>query len=223
MGAKPERGAGAISKSGKIRGGGLTETRLAVMLGDMNRLHAPLLPRSAGFTLIELMVTVMIAVIVTAWAVPSFTHMIASGRLTAAANEVVLSLAKTRATAASLNTSTQWCGDSNNSDALGKACDTATSDGSGLGGAAIRLNGGVATLITTPVAGTGDVTLAHGAIQAIRFLPVGLGVDPENPTAGPYSGVLVDLCIPGDKDNHRVISMTTGSVISVATTSGSCS
>jgi len=47
---------------------------------------------NAGFTLIELMVTVSIAAILIGMAIPSFTDTIASNRLTANANEMVTAL-----------------------------------------------------------------------------------------------------------------------------------
>jgi type IV fimbrial biogenesis protein FimT len=197
----------------------LTRRLLTLMLAPMIRPFA--YTRTTGFTLIELMVTVLIAVIVTAWAIPSFSRLVASSRLTSSTNNVILTLAQARASATSLNITTQWCGTANNVDVLGAACTAATAGGNGVGGLTLRLSNGAGVPISGSIATIGKVTISQGP-QAIRFSPLGLGVDPVNPTAGPYTGTVEDLCIPGTTNNHRVISMTTGSVVSVSTTSGAC-
>src|SRR5258708_33378493 len=55
--------------------------------------------RSAGFTVVELVVTISIAAILTTVAVPSFSGLIASQRAKTVASELFASLLKTRAEA----------------------------------------------------------------------------------------------------------------------------
>lgn len=62
-----------------------------------------------GFTLVELMVTVAVLAIVMAVAVPSFTNLINSNRLTAQANEVLAGLILARTEAIKRNESMVFC------------------------------------------------------------------------------------------------------------------
>ena len=63
----------------------------------------------SGFTVLELMVTVGVASILLAIAVPSFNQLIATNRLTAQANEVVAALNFARSEAIKRNTSVSFC------------------------------------------------------------------------------------------------------------------
>ncbi|WP_215395794.1 GspH/FimT family pseudopilin [Rheinheimera oceanensis] len=62
-----------------------------------------------GFTLVELMVTVAVLAIVMAVAVPSFTNLINSNRLTAQANEMLAALILARTEAIKRNESIVFC------------------------------------------------------------------------------------------------------------------
>jgi type IV fimbrial biogenesis protein FimT len=65
--------------------------------------------RGAGFTMVELMVTVAVASILLAVAVPSFNQMIVSGRLTAQANELVTALSLARSEGIKRNANVTFC------------------------------------------------------------------------------------------------------------------
>lgn len=69
----------------------------------------------AGFTMIELMITVALASILLAVAVPSFNQMIVSGRLTAQTNEMVAALSLARSEAIKRNANVTLCRADNNS------------------------------------------------------------------------------------------------------------
>jgi len=62
-----------------------------------------------GFTLLELMVTVAVLAIITALALPSFTNLISSSRLTSSANEMVALLQSARTAAISNRASSVVC------------------------------------------------------------------------------------------------------------------
>ena len=63
----------------------------------------------AGFTIVELMITVAVASILLAIAVPSFNQMIVSGRLTTQANEMVGALSLARSEAIKRNANVTFC------------------------------------------------------------------------------------------------------------------
>lgn len=65
--------------------------------------------RAAGFTIVELMITVAVASILLAVAIPSFNQMIVSGRLTAQANEMVAALTLARSEAIKRNANITFC------------------------------------------------------------------------------------------------------------------
>lgn len=63
----------------------------------------------AGFTLVELMVTIALASILLAIAVPSFNQMIVSGRLTAQSNDMLAAINLARSEAIKRNASVTLC------------------------------------------------------------------------------------------------------------------
>lgn len=68
------------------------------------------LPAMAGFTLVELMITLVVAAVVLGIAVPNFTGMVNSSRLTAQANELVTGIQLARSEAIKLNRQVSFCG-----------------------------------------------------------------------------------------------------------------
>lgn len=176
--------------------------------------------KHAGFTLVELVVTLAVAGVLIGIAVPSYNRMIAANRLSTAANAFVASLNSTRLEAVRRNRPTQFCSNStakNSSDTLGAACATA-------GGAAFALNSdGTTTRLQSAPAIPNSVTVASG-ITALRYSGQGLGRTPTG--NAPYTGLLADISLSQiSTNNHRCIYVTTGSIVSVCTRSfstGAC-
>lgn len=77
------------------------------MRADFDMVHAA--RGQAGFTLVELMITIVVAAIIISLAVPSFTGIINSNRLAAPANALLSGFQNARATAMSRNTRVVLC------------------------------------------------------------------------------------------------------------------
>lgn len=184
--------------------------------------HKPMAARRhvRGFTLVELMITVTIAVVLIMIAVPSFKTIMLSNKLTTTANDLVFAINSARMEAIKRNTSTQLCSNSasanttGTTDALGNACTTET-------GAVYVLT----TPLPTPVlAGTPGITAPlqlSGDLTALRFTAQGLGQ--QVGTSIPYNSTVVDICTSQmSTDNHRKITMAAGSILATTPYSGAC-
>lgn len=173
--------------------------------------------RGEGYTLIELIITMLIAVILITIAVPSFKNMILSSRLTTSANDLVGAVRVARMEAIKRNANTQMCSDSattNTGDALGAACGTQA-------GAVYALVNGSPVLVGAPATGIDTPLKLNGALKAVRY--GGLGLGQTIGTTTPYTGLVADLCTASMSDNnHRVITMTAGSLLATTTTTGPC-
>jgi type IV fimbrial biogenesis protein FimT len=182
-----------------------------------------------GFTLVELMVTIIVAAILTAIAVPNFRNLILSNRLTTTANEVVDALNTARMEAVKLNAQVQFCSDlasKNGSDTLGQTCGSTNSTAIWMMQTGttqpLQVRTGVPGLVQQA---STDIQLGNGsggAINAVRYTGLGLGYTPGSSV--PISAAtIVDLCTSKlSSDNHRVITITAGSVIATTTTTGAC-
>ena len=109
----------------------------------------------SGFTLVELMVTLALAAILTTMAVPSFTSMTKNNRLTAQANQLVTSLNLARSEAINRRTTINVAATdaSNSSNEWGKGWSVAVNGGSTLriipsleGGSTLDGNNGISTI-----------------------------------------------------------------------------
>ena len=180
------------------------------------------LRRECGFTLVELMITLVVAVVLIVVAIPSFTNIIATNRLTTTGNDIVGAINSARMEAIKRNADTQVCSDSatiNTSDTLGSKCGVQT-------GAVVVLTGSGTTataslLLAAPSGIVAPIQLS-GDMKAVRFTGQGLGQAPGG-TSVPYNGLIVDICTSQiSTNNHRQINMATGSILSTTTTSGAC-
>lgn len=163
-----------------------------------------------GFTLIELMITVAVLAIVMAIAIPSFTGLINSSRLTTQANDVVAALQMARSEAVRRNARVSFCGSANGATCVAAGnwsqwLVVADSDGS------IIRTGNFAA----PMAVTGSTQ--------ITFRADGLARD----AAGALFAGDISLCLPVTRppDNRRRVSVVSGARISIQadSTGGVCS
>jgi type IV fimbrial biogenesis protein FimT len=159
-----------------------------------------------GFTLIELMVTIAVVAILLAIAAPSFTSLINNNRLTAQANEVVVSLQQARMEAVRRNRSVTVCRTTD-----GATCATAGRWNSWItvaaGGEVLRVNTVKAPLQVTSNAAS-IIFRADGLARAAA--------------GGALTANSITVCIPTTRPvlNRRVVDLVNGSRISTGTPNG---
>lgn len=173
--------------------------------------------RQRGVTLIELMITLAVAVVLISLAVPSYRSMTLANKLDTAANDVVGAVRTARMEAIKRNGHTQLCSNTaaaNTGDTLGAACGTEA-------GAVWALNGAAATQVLAGPPGLVAPLQFNGAMTALRFGAQGLAQ--KVGAAAPYDAVVADICTSQTStNNHRVIRMAAGSIVTTTTTSGAC-
>jgi len=199
------------------RGSSLIRVRASANAGDHPRWCTPARRRERGFSLVELLITMAVAVVLIVIAVPSFKSLTLSNKLTTAANDIVNAVHVARMEAVKRNANTQLCSNAasaNSTDTLGKACTTEV-------GAVYAMAAGAASQVLAGTVGITGAVQLKGDVTAIRFGGQGLGQ--KVGTTPPYTGTVADLCTSQmSKDNHRIVSMTTGSILVVDTSSGAC-
>jgi type IV fimbrial biogenesis protein FimT len=170
-----------------------------------------------GFTLLELLVALAVASVLMAIAVPSFKHMIVANKLTTSANDIVGAIGSARMEAVRRNAQTQLCSNSstqNSSDALGTACGIQA-------GAVYALEAGGTGQVLAGTTGIAAPIQLDGDMAAVRFDAQGMGYAVGS--TSPYDGVVADICSSSiSSDNHRVVSMVAGSVVTTTTSTGTC-
>ena len=184
----------------------------------MPRVRRALGRHERGFTLVELVITLVVAAILFTIAIPNFNNLINANRLTTATNAMVGALNSARMEAIKRNGSVQFCSNSattNGTDTLSTACGTNT-------GAVFVLTGTTTSqLLAAPSALSVPSVKVHGTVAAIRFNGSGLGYAPGSTT--PYDSVttgnaVVELCSTALSQNNDVkVNMATGSIITSST------
>ncbi len=170
------------------------------------------------------MITLAIAAVLVMIAAPSFQRLMLANRLNTSASAMVGAINQARMDAIKLNAPVQFCGSTaatNGADALGVACSASSA------GAIYALPQSAATAgeeRATPPGISAPLQIASGGIVAVRFSGRGIGYQPV--TGGPdtpYNNRIGVLCTTQlDSNNQRIIGMTTGSVVAVASSSGAC-
>jgi type IV fimbrial biogenesis protein FimT len=169
---------------------------------------------AAGFTIIELMVTLTVAGILLAVGIPSFQQIIANNRLTGQANELVAALTLARSQAITTNRAVSFCRATND---IVTICSGAVGDWEfwivrNAAGAVIR---------------RGDVSTHGGAIvtrstltnDQVVFASDGLARTNNVLVAGEQ----ITVCANNSTvDNQRQITLGAGSRVSTVRASGGC-
>ena len=152
--------------------------------------------RMRGFTIIELMITLVVAAILLAIAIPSFTYLTVSNKLTTSANSLVSNLAIARMAAIKRNADVGVCADS--------AC-------------SVNFPAGSATVIHAGISGIQPGVIDIKSVTALTFGAQGLA---RSAAANPYNGLVADIYTAQiSSNNHRCVYLTSGSVVSTCTES----
>ncbi len=184
--------------------------------------HVPV-RREQGFTLVEMVITLIVAAILIAVAVPSFSNMINTNRLTTATNAMVGALNTARMEAIKRNGSVQFCSNlatTNTTDTLGTACGTSA-------GSVISLTGTTTATVLASPAELSIPSIKVRTVAAIRFNGSGIGYAPG--AAAPYGtgatgSTVVELCSTALKTANDIqVNMITGSIITSSTPSNAAS
>ena len=160
--------------------------------------------RSGGFTIIELMVTLAVAAILLAIAIPSFNYLMVSNKLTTTANDIVTAVNTARITAIKRNTDVSVCTDASCSvNVVAKAA-----QGSTPAVAAELVRAGI-TGVNQPIQMTMPVPLFFSG-QGIGRAAVG--------TTNPYGGLVAQVFTTQiSSNNYRCIYITTGTIVQTCT------
>ena len=172
----------------------------------------------AGFSLIELMVTVAVLAILVAIATPSFTAIINNNRLTGNANELVASLQLARSDAVTRNTSVRLCRSIDSA-----TCVTST-NATWAGWITVIEATGVVLRVNTvkvPIQVSASPAISDNTDRVV-FRPDGMARD----NAGGLLRAQMAVCIPTGTpaENQRFVSIVSGSRVSVdpANGAGAC-
>lgn len=189
----------------------------------------------AGFTLIELMISLVVAAILLTLAVPSFLEFMVSNRLNATANGMVAAIDAARMAAIKRNASAQFCSDlpARNSvvdslDPTQKLAAGCNSVGAGPGAVYTVIGTGSADDLVRPsqvlAASSGLASLQlSGHVVALRCNSLGVCSRAGSP-ATPYSNNDVAvLCSSQLSHNNRyAVYMTNGSITQINKSTGDC-
>jgi type IV fimbrial biogenesis protein FimT len=174
--------------------------------------------RARGFTILELMVTVFIAAILFALAIPSFRQMVASNRLATQSNDLIGGLNFARSEAITRNRTVRLC----------RAANEAATDCSGTvanWGAWIVRND-----VTGEVSRRGVVNTFGGAIVVRSTLPQDIIIFGADGLSRTTTNVLVNnqtflVCTPPANiatDNRREMTLGASSRLTLVRTTGAC-
>ncbi|WP_081602046.1 MULTISPECIES: GspH/FimT family pseudopilin [unclassified Thioalkalivibrio] len=175
--------------------------------------------RPHGFTLVELMITIAVAAILMAIAVPSFMNLRISNGLTTQANELITAVSIARSEAIKRNRSVRFCRTTSSTATQcagnsGAWTDWAVLTNTTAGGTDVIRRGTVSDFggrFTTTSDLSSDEMLIRGD---------GLTYDGDNLIQDRYIQVQSNT---GPSENTRCINLGAGSRISIARQSGDCS
>ncbi|HQS02358.1 MAG: hypothetical protein B7Y07_08470 [Halothiobacillus sp. 24-54-40] len=156
--------------------------------------------RAQGFTIIELMITLTVAAILLAIAIPSFNYLTVSSKLTTTANDLVTAIGVARSEAIKRN-----------------AVVNLNADGS----VSITTVNPAATTIVRAAVSVQTPVIIYGSPKALEATPMGI-LRVAGTTVG-YGGLVADINSNRiATNNHRCVYLVTGTAVSSCTDSTTC-
>ncbi len=174
--------------------------------------------KAAGFSMIELMVTVAVLAILAAIATPSFTAIINNNRLTSNANELVASLQLARSDAVTRNTAVTLCRSEDSATCVGATNATWT------GWITVVESTGVLLRVSTveaPIQVSASPAIANNTDRVV-FRADGMARN----NAGALLEARMGVCLPTGTpaENQRLVNIVAGSRVAIdrANGAGAC-
>ncbi len=171
------------------------------------------------------MIAVAVAAITLVIAIPSYTGLVYSNRLSSAANEFVGAIREAQIEAIKHNQFVQFCGTANNSAGASDTFFGGYCDGlPGLVAYQDKGNNGSGVIVWQKPSLPTNVLLGDGtggttAVTALRFSGNGLATVPTG--TAPYSGFVADIyTLKTTRNNHRCLYIVTGNTLSSCIVSG---
>ncbi|WP_291014433.1 GspH/FimT family pseudopilin [Hydrogenophaga sp.] len=168
--------------------------------------------KQAGFTLVELLVTIAVAAVILAFGVPSFQASIASNRLTSLTNDMVGTLAQARSEAIRRGTRVTVCTSAN-----GTACTTSADWNTGWITFVDGTRSGTTAAVDTGETvirynqGSGGSTLLRGSTAVAQYVSFASDGSARTMAGTPLTGTL-RVCEPtsalGDATRARHIDLS---------------
>jgi len=174
--------------------------------------------RQRGFTIVELMVTVCLAAILFAFAIPSFKQMMVNSRLVTQTNDLIGAINYARSEAITQNTSVSFC---RAADETATTCAASTANWTfwivrNNGSATVSRRGGISTY-------GGGIKVTSGLTSdAMTYGSDGLGRNGTTTTTLMGTQVIT-VCSPNvSVENIRTVTPGAGSRLTTTRTSGTC-
>lgn len=173
-----------------------------------------------GFTLVELMITIAVAAILLAIAIPGFRDLILRNELTTATNDWVAAVNLARSEAVRRGVPVVVCGQRGNhsgASSLSNGCDASLGE--------VRVQAAGTTEITVVRAALDmPQSLALGDTTSLMFTANGVGRQPTSTDIAPFNGIVADIHSPDlGGESHRCIEMLSGTTVVTTKSETECS
>ncbi len=170
-----------------------------------------------GFTLVELMITLIVLGILLGLAVPSFMNLYNRNKLTTSVNKIVATVNAARIAAVKRNSTVAFCQPTTTMTSLNTACSASTS-WTQWGVVGRESDGSASILANSSLDG------ANISVQSATRLDFGAdGIGSASGSTIPYSGIVADVYTNSlSTDNHRCVAMVGGSSVRIYKRTGNC-
>lgn len=179
---------------------------------------------AAGFTLIELMVTLVVAGVLLAVGIPGYRSLTVGNHLSTVSNQLVSALQVARMEAIKRNGVVQFCGSttaSNGKGTLGKACNAGAGHPGGVYARGTDKDGAATVAKILEQVAVGGQSVEVKQLVGLQYSGQGFARQVGQSTL--YAGAIGIVCSDDITSSNRLtISMVAGSIIDTTQTSEGC-